>query len=110
MTSIGARRLSTAAAFLFLLGAGSLSYPAAPTRAAGDEFDAATYYKAKCLMCHTATAKKHFDPSKADEVLVKTILKGAKSDDSANMPAYESKGVTEEQAKALVAHMRSVKQ
>jgi mono/diheme cytochrome c family protein len=110
MTSIAARRLGATVAFLVLFGAGVSSYSGAPARAAGDEFDAATYFKAKCMMCHTATAKKHFDPAKADDELVKIVLKGAKSDDSANMPAYEAKGVTEDQAKALVAHMRSVKQ
>ena len=85
MTIIGARRLGATVAFFFLLGAGLSSSPAPPARAAGDEFDAAAYYKAKCMMCHTATAKKHFDTAKADEELVKTILKGAKNMQAAKL-------------------------
>src|SRR5689334_14771505 len=78
--------------------------PAVSAVAAG-EFDATAAYKAKCAMCHGKTAEKKFDATKADEVLVATTLKG-KDDVKPKMPAYGSKGITEEQAKALVAHMK----
>jgi mono/diheme cytochrome c family protein len=78
----------------------------APVRAAGDDFDAAMVYKTKCMMCHGAKAEKKFDTAKADEKHVEAILKG--KDGSPKMPAYE-KAVNEEQAKALVAYMRSLK-
>ena len=69
-------------------------------------FDAAATFKAKCAMCHGQKAEKSFDASKADEQLVETVLKGVKP----KMPAYETKGINAEQAKALVDHMKSLKQ
>ena len=70
--------------------------------------DTEAVYKAKCQMCHTATAAKSFDPAKDDAALVQTVLKG-KADSKPAMPAYETKGITEEQAKALVAHMKKLR-
>ena len=77
--------------------------------AAPQDFDAAATFKAKCAMCHGQKAEKKFDATKADDVLVEATLKGV---DAApvKMPAYEAKGITAEQAKALVAHMKSLKQ
>ena len=80
-----------------------------PARAAAQDFDAATVFKAKCAMCHGQKAEKKFDATKADDVLVSTVLKG-KDDVMPKMPSYEAKGVTPEQAAALVAHMKSLKQ
>ncbi|HZB45245.1 MAG TPA: cytochrome c [Pyrinomonadaceae bacterium] len=70
------------------------------------DFDAAGVYKAKCAMCHGQKAEKKFDAAKADDDLVNTILKS----DRPGMPAYETKGIDAEQAKALVTHMKSLKQ
>jgi mono/diheme cytochrome c family protein len=70
--------------------------------------DAAADYKAKCAMCHGQTAEKKFDVSKTDDVLVEVVLKG-KADAKPLMPGYEAKGMTKEQAQALVAHMRSLR-
>ena len=81
----------------------------APARAAAEDFDAATVFKAKCAMCHGQKAEKKFDATKADDVLASTVLKG-KDDVMPKMPSYEAKGVTPEQAAALVAHMKSCKQ
>ena len=75
-----------------------------------DQFDATATYKAKCVACHGATAEKKFDPAIADADLVQIVLKGKKAEKPPNMPAYEEKGITEDQAKALVAHMKSLKQ
>lgn len=80
-----------------------------PARTATNE-DAAALYKAKCVACHGATAEKKFDAAKPDAELTETILKGKKGEKPPFMPAYEEKGVTAEQAAALVAHMRSLKQ
>ena len=77
--------------------------------AAPQDFDAAAVYKAKCAMCHGQKAEKKFDSTKADEVLVQTVLKG-KDDVMPKMPSYEAKGVTAEQATALVTQMKSLKQ
>jgi mono/diheme cytochrome c family protein len=81
----------------------------APARAAAPTFDAAATYKTKCAMCHGKTAEKKFDATKADDVLASVVLKG-KADAKPKMPGYETKGVTPEQAAALVAHMRALKQ
>lgn len=71
--------------------------------------DTAAYYKAKCVMCHGKTAEKKFDASSTDEQLVEAILKGKKAEKPPNMPGYAGKGVTAEQAKALVDHMKQLK-
>ncbi len=82
------------------------SVPARTT--AGD--DTAALYKTKCFACHGATAEKKFDATKADDELILTVLKGKKLEKPPNMPAFEEKGITADQAKALVAHMKSLKQ
>ena len=79
----------------------------APARVTAEE-DAATY-KSKCAMCHGQQAEKKFDASIADDDLVQIVLKGKKAEKPPNMPAYEEKGVTADQAKALVAYMKSLK-
>jgi mono/diheme cytochrome c family protein len=73
------------------------------------DFDAAAVYKAKCQACHGAAAEKKFDTTIADADLVQAVLKGKKGEKPPFMPAYEEKGINEEQAKALVAHMKSLK-
>ena len=74
------------------------------------EDDAGALYKSKCAMCHGPTAEKKFDPAKPDADLVQTVLTGKKAEKPPNMPAYGEKGITEDQAKALVAYMKSLKQ
>ena len=90
---------------LLMLGAASNNSSAA----APQDFDAAATFKAKCAMCHGQKAEKKFDAAKADEALVESTLKGV---DAApvKMPGYEAKGMTADQAKALVTHMKSLKQ
>ncbi len=73
------------------------------------EEDAAAVYKAKCAMCHTATASKFFDPAKTDEELADVILKGKKGEKPPFMPGYAEKGMTPEGAKEQVVHMRQLK-
>lgn len=104
------KKIAAGLVLLPLLGILMLSATTSRTRAAGDDFDAAGTFKAKCVMCHTATASKNFDASKTDEQLTESIMKGVKGEKPPFMPAYGEKGITAEQAKALVAHMRSVKQ
>lgn len=71
--------------------------------------DAAATYKTKCQMCHTAKADKFFDISMTDAQLVEIILKGEKKDKPPHMPEFASKGINAEQAQALVAHMRKLR-
>ena len=77
--------------------------------AAVQDFDAATVYKAKCAMCHGQKAEKKFDAAKADDVLEAIILKGNDTV-TPKMPGYEAKGITAEQAQALITQMKSLKQ
>ena len=81
----------------------------AAARANQDQFDAAATYKAKCVACHGASAEKKFDATLPEADLVQAVLKGKKPEKPPNMPAYEEKGINEEQAKALVAYMKSLK-
>ena len=71
--------------------------------------DTAGYYKAKCVMCHGKKAEKKFDTALTDDQLVEVVLKGKKAEKPPHMPAYSEKGVTAEQAKALVDHMKHLK-
>jgi len=72
--------------------------------------DAATYYKdGKCVVCHGPKAEKKFNAELKDEELVDIILKGKKPEKPPNMPSYEAKGLTADQAKALVDYMRTLK-
>jgi mono/diheme cytochrome c family protein len=75
-----------------------------------DDFDAAATYKAKCLACHGPTAEKKFNVALSDTELVQAVLKGKKGEKPPHMPGYEDKGINEDQAKALVAYMKSLKQ
>lgn len=77
---------------------------------ADDQFDAAATYKAKCVACHGAKAEKKFDSAKSDDEHVQIILKGKKMEKPPHMPAYEEKGITADQAKALLEHMKSLRQ
>ena len=79
-----------------------------PARTSTDD-DSAAVFKAKCAMCHGATAEKKFDATKPDADLAQVVLKGRKVEKPPNMPAYEEKGITAEQAAALVAFMKSQK-
>jgi len=71
--------------------------------------DPPAFYKAKCVACHGAKAEKKFDAALTDEQMVEIVLNGKKPEKPPNMPAYGSKGVTADQAKALVALMKQLK-
>jgi len=75
-----------------------------------DTFDAAKTYKGKCVACHGPKAEKKFDTAKSDDEHILIILKGKKGEKPPNMPAYETKGVTADQAKALLDYMKSLRQ
>ena len=71
--------------------------------------DPAAFYKAKCVACHGQKAEKKFDATLPDEQLLEIVMKGKKPEKPPNMPAYGEKGVTAEQAKALIEHMKQLK-
>jgi mono/diheme cytochrome c family protein len=74
------------------------------------EEDASATYKSKCAMCHGQNAEKKFDATIADDALVQIVLQGKKAEKPPNMPGFEEKGMTADQAKALVTFMKSLKQ
>ncbi|HJZ79232.1 MAG TPA: cytochrome c [Pyrinomonadaceae bacterium] len=80
----------------------------ASARTASDD-DTAALYNAKCKMCHGATAEKKMDKTKADEMLIQVVLDGKTAEKPPNMPAFKEKGITADQAKALVGYMKSLK-
>jgi len=87
-----------------------LGVVSAGARQTNESFDAAKTYKGKCLACHGPKADKKFDAAKSDDEHVQIILKGKKGEKPPNMPAYETKGITAEQAKALLDYMKSLRQ
>jgi mono/diheme cytochrome c family protein len=102
-------KMMTLATVVAMLVAGFALISAAAGTETAQEFDAAATYKAKCVACHGAAAEKKFDATVPDADLVQIVLKGKKGEKPPFMPGYEEKGINEEQAKALVAHMKSLK-
>lgn len=101
--NIGIALLATAVMALVFLVSGAAQTEVKYT-------DAASYYKdAKCVVCHGQKAEKKFNADDKDEDLVKIILQGKKPEKPPNMPAYELKGLTAEQAQALIDYMRTLK-
>ena len=78
-----------------------------PARAGDD--DAAATYNTKCKMCHGPTAEKNIDKTKLDDVLVPIVLDGKETGKPIKMPAFKEKGITKDQATALVGYMKSLK-
>jgi mono/diheme cytochrome c family protein len=71
--------------------------------------DPPAYYKAKCVACHGQKAEKKFDATLTDDQMLEAVLKGKKAEKPPNMPGFEAKGVTADQAKALIAYMKQLK-
>ena len=79
-------------------------------RTSADDFDAAGTYKTKCFACHGAKAEKKFNSTLSEDEMVQAIMKGKKPEKPPNMPAFEERGITPDQAKALVAYIKSIKE
>jgi len=71
--------------------------------------DPAAVYKAKCAMCHGQKAEKFYDAAMPEADQVNAILKGKKGEKPPYMPSFEAKGITEDDAKALAGHMKTLK-
>jgi len=99
------RKIITGLSVTALLS-GMLVVVAARTKAPAEPADT---YKTKCVACHGKKAEKKFDTSISDDQMVEAVLKGKKAEKPPNMPAYGAKGVTAEQAKALVDYMKQLK-
>ena len=105
MSELKKMTFGIAAAILF--GAGLLV--SVPAQGEVQASDPAAFYNAKCVACHGKKAEKKFDSSLPDEQLIEMVMKGKKPEKPPNMPAYGEKGVTAEQAKGLVDHMKALK-
>ena len=105
----GIKKLATALVVLPFLAV-ALVNSASVQIVAADAPDAAATFTAKCKMCHGLKAEKLFDATRPEDEMVQAILKGKKAEKPPNMPAYEEKGIDADQAKALVAYMKSLKQ
>jgi mono/diheme cytochrome c family protein len=83
----------------------------AQTEAVAAKFtNPAAYYKdAKCVTCHGKKAEKKFNVTLSDTEMLDAILKGKKPAKPPNMPGYAAKGLTEEQAKAMLEYMKTLK-
>ena len=101
-------KLLVTAAFIAAFAIISFTTPDASSAVSTPDEDVAVVYKAKCAMCHSPKAEKAFDLAKTDEQHVEVILKG-KKDAKPPMPGYEAKGMTKEQAQALVTFMRELR-
>ena len=97
--------ITLTAIFLF----GVIFYSLASAQGEAQPSDPTAYYKAKCVVCHGQKAEKKFDASLTDEQHMEAILKGKKPEKPPNMPAYGEKGVTPEQAKALLDYMKQLR-
>ena len=91
----------------FFLSASSMPVPAQDAEV--QPSDTAAYFKAKCVMCHGPKAEKKFDAALPEDQMLDAILKGKKVEKPPHMPAYEPKGVTADNAKALIAYMKQLK-
>ena len=101
------KNITITIAAIFLMSVAFLSVT--PAQSEAQPSDPAAYYKAKCQMCHGPKAEKKFDPALTDEQYIDVILKGKKPEKPPNMPAYGEKGVTADQAKALLEHMKQLR-
>ena len=102
-------KIMTVMAMLAAFFAAVVMVSAAARTTGEDPFDAAATFKTKCVACHGQKAEKKFDSTLTDEQMIDAVMKGKKPEKPPNMPAYGEKGVTAEQAKALVEHMKQLK-
>jgi mono/diheme cytochrome c family protein len=102
-------KIMTLVATLAVFFSGVMMVSTASRAATEEQFDAAATYKTKCVACHGPNAEKKFDSSLPDQQLIDAVMQGKKGEKPPNMPAYSEKGVTAEQAAALVAQMKALK-
>lgn len=91
----------------FLFGVVFMTFAARPQDP--QPSDPAAFYKAKCVACHGQKAEKKFDATLTEEQQIEAIMKGKKVEKPPHMPAYGDKGVTAEQAKALLEYMKQLR-
>jgi mono/diheme cytochrome c family protein len=106
ITTNGLMKLGVAFAGVML--AASFVVVSVRARTGVNDFDAAGTYKAKCFACHGAKAEKKWDSTHPNAQMVESIMNGKKAEKPPNMPAFADKGITTDQAAALIAYMKSI--
>jgi mono/diheme cytochrome c family protein len=101
------KNLAIALTAIFLFSV--IFYSLALAQGEAQPSDPAAYYKAKCAVCHGQKSEKKFDAALTDEQYLDAILKGKKPEKPPNMPAFGERGVTSEQAKALLDYMKQLR-
>src|SRR5687768_12173483 len=103
-------KIFSTVAFVLPLVAFSIFFHTTPAAAVSPlPDDAAVTYKAKCAMCHSPKAEKSYDPAMPQAEQIDAVLKGKKAEKPPNMPAFEPKGMTADEAKALVEYMQALR-
>jgi len=105
MKQVKSKAIGIAVIFLF----GVVFLNVAVTAQDAQPSDPAAFYKAKCVACHGPKAEKKFDATLTEEQQIEAIMKGKKVEKPPHMPAYGDKGVTAEQAKALLEYMKQLR-
>jgi cytochrome c5 len=85
------------------------SHAVKKTPGASDIDPASIYRDEQCISCHGPRAGRFFDAKKDDNQLIETVLRGRRAETPPDMPAFGEKGMTTDQAKALVAYMKSLR-
>jgi Cytochrome C oxidase, cbb3-type, subunit III len=71
--------------------------------------EASQFYQRTCRECHGDSANQPFYQRLSESEMVQTILKGRMMDKPPDMPAFEEKGVTPEQARELALFMQELR-
>ncbi len=96
--------------FVLPLAAFSIFLRATPAAAFTPALDdPAAVYKAKCAMCHSPKAEKFYDPAVPHDEQIDVVLKGKKAEKPPHMPGFEAKGMTADDAKAVVEYMQELR-
>jgi mono/diheme cytochrome c family protein len=103
-------KIFTTVAFILPIVAFSIFFNTTPAAAVSTMPDEpAVVYKAKCAMCHSPKAEKFYDPAMPQGEQIEAVLKGKKAEKPPHMPAFEPKGMTADEAKALVEYMQGLR-
>ena len=103
-------KLFTTVSFVLPIVAFSIFFRTTPAAAVTPlPDDPAVVYKAKCAMCHSPKAEKSYDPAMPVDQQIEAVLKGKKAEKPPHMPAFEPKGMTADEAKALVEYMQGLR-
>jgi len=100
------REIGIVAAIMVIVFAISV---ARQVRADSQTFDPKAYFQSRCSSCHGSRAERRFNPDLPEQQMVDAILNGRKAERPPDMPGFAARGINVEQAKALIAYMRTLK-